>query len=175
MVGSKEVFMEQRESDMEQSHVTDLTKFVKPTHLTKAASEGSAEMIAALVRDGDANPLDVSTKLQWMISVLENARKLIQDDCVREIEKHNGKASINGAEVIKKETGTKYDYSGCGDLEWDRHDSAMKGEAELKKEREAFLKTLTKPLTIADEVTGEIITLNPPIKSSTTNIQVTFK
>lgn len=176
---SKDLFMEQRELDSlapKQSPVNDeIARRVIPVHLTKASSEGNAEMIAGLVKSGNYDALDVATKLKWMIATLEQASKLIQEDAVDAIEKHSGKATINGAEVIKKETGTKYDYSACGDSDWNTYATAARIADEKKKDREKFLKNLTKPITVADEETGEMITLNPPIKSSTTNIQVTFK
>ena len=176
---SKDLFMEQRESEFspqKESPVNDaIARRVIPTHLTKAASEGNAEMIADLVKSGNYNALDVATKMKWMIATLEQAGKLIQEDCVDEIEKHSGKATINGAEVIKKETGTKYDYEACGDAKWSNYAHIISSATESRKEREAFLKALKTPLTVADEETGEIVTLNPPIKSSTTNIAITFR
>jgi hypothetical protein len=177
---SSELHLDIRESESHEpvssySLANQLTDLVKPLQLTKAASEGMAEMIATIVKEGNANPLDVSTRLQWMATVIEQARKLIQEDCISEIEKHSGKAVINGAEVVKKETGVKYDFENCGDTEWEIYDSKEASAKASKKEREKFLKALTKPITIANEETGEMQTVNPPIKSSTTNIQVTLK
>lgn len=177
---SKSDFMDNRESESHEdvpaySLANELTQLVKPLQLTKAASEGMAEIIAGIVKDGNASALDVSTRLQWMASVIEQARKLIQEDAVREIELHSGKATINGAEVIKKETGVKYDYSKCGHVEWEMYDAKESNAKESKKEIEKMLKTISKPITIAVEETGEMVTVNPPIKSSSTNIQITFK
>lgn len=180
MGASKNTFTEIREETMaEQSFIPSVSSriadHVVPIELSKASAEGNAEQIAELVKSGEANALDVSTKLAWIISTCEQARKLIQSDAVDEIEKHNGKTTVNGAEVIKKETGAKYDYSVCADSEWERCSVEEKSAAEKRKEREKFLKTLTKPLTIANEETGEMETLNPPIKSSQTNIQISFQ
>lgn len=155
---------------------SEITDYIKPVQLTKESAGTSAQLIADMVRDGRANPLDVSTRLQWMAGVIEVARKLIQDDCVKEVMKHNGgKAVVNGAKVEKAETGTKYLYQTSGDPEWDElNEKATKAE-EAKKERENFLKSLTKPVTIAVESTGEMVTIVPPQKSSTSNIKITFE
>lgn len=177
---SKDLFHEAREADAftpsKESPVNDaIARRVIPTHLTKAACEGNAEMIADLVKSGNYNALDVATKMKWMIATLEQAGKLIQEDCVNEIEKHSGKANINGAEVIKKEVGVKYSFDECGDREWNEFFDAECEAEEKRKSREKFLKSLMGTLTIVNEQTGEIVTLNPPIKSSTTNVQITFK
>lgn len=177
MSKSNTAFMEQREAEaMTQNPVNDpITRRIIPIHLTKAASEGSAEMIADLVKSGNYNALDVATKIKWMIATLDQSLKLIQPDCVDEIEKHNGKTTVNGAEVIKKEVGTKYSYEGCNDPRWNAMNQVMVSAKEKMAEREKFLKNLTAPLSVNDEGTGEVYYLNPPNKSSTTSIAVTFK
>lgn len=177
---SKELFHDQRESqiDSPQTKATlsnELSTYLKPVMLTKDAAEGCAELIASLVKDGHENALDVSTRLQWMASTIEQARKLIQPDCIDEIERYAGKATINGAEVIKKETGVKYNYDSCNDHSWQALNDLELQAKEKRYEREKFLKSLTSPLTVADPETGEMNTINPPVKLSTTNIQVTFK
>lgn len=176
---SKQAFMDLREQEVSESNtnpVNDpITRRIIPVHLTKAASEGSAETIADLVKSGNYNALDVATKIKWMIATLDQSLKLIQPDCVDEIEKHNGKTTVNGAEVIKKEVGTKYSYEGCNDPRWNAMNQVMVSAKEKMAEREKFLKNLAAPLSVNDEGTGEVYYLNPPNKSSTTSIAVTFK
>jgi hypothetical protein len=110
-----------------------------------------------------------------MAEVIERARKLIQEDCVTEIGRHqNGKAEINGAKVERAETGTKYDYSTSKDPVWMRLDQAALSASEAKKARETFLKSLPEPMTIADPDTGEMIEIVKPQKTSTTNIKISF-
>lgn len=168
--------MAQREADeaIQADFTYTITGLIRPTHLTKAAAEGSAEQIADIVKEGHANALDVSTKIAWMVGVLETARKMIQDDAVREIEKHNDKATINGAEVVKAETGTRYDYSGCGDPEWKALESLATSTAEARKAREKFLRSMTKPENIVTD-DGEAVTVNPPQRTSQTNIKISFQ
>lgn len=177
MTGSKETFESVREAEISNtSPVNDpITRRIIPTHLTKAASEGSAEMIADLVREGNYNALDVATKIKWMIATLTQAQKLIQPDCIDAIEKENGKATVNGAEVIKKETGVSYDYANCKDPSWDAMNKVMTSAKEKMAEREKFLKNITAPMSVNDQETGEVYELNPPIKTSSSSIQVTFK
>lgn len=42
---------------------------------------------------------------------------------------------------------------------------------DMLKERESLLKSLKEPTTFLDETTGEVIKLNPPIKTTTTYIK----
>lgn len=42
---------------------------------------------------------------------------------------------------------------------------------DMLKERESLLKSLKEPTTFLDEATGEVIKLNPPIKTTTTYIK----
>jgi hypothetical protein len=128
-----------------------------------------------MVKDGHVNALDIATRLNWMAQVIEQAKDLIREDCIIEIEKHGGKAVINGVEVIRKETGTKYNYKSCGDGVWQRAYDDEIIAANQRKEREKLLKAITSRIEVTDEITGEICSLLPPIKSSTTNIQITIK
>lgn len=182
MTSSKDIYTEMREAELSQeqpipsSISNEITRYIKPLHLSKAEAMDSAHAIAELVREGDANPLDVASRLRWMQDVIEQARELIRQDCVTEVGRHSGKAIINGAEIEKMETGHKYDYANCGDPVWCNYDAAEKNAKEAKKEREKFLKTIKAPMTVADELTGgEMVTLNPPIHTSTSNIKITFK
>lgn len=174
----KEIFMEQRENEDSFSPVSEIEsqiiQNIKPTSLTKKSSEDHAQAIAEMVWGGHASALDMATKLQWIISVCETARKKIQNESVDEIMKHSGPATINGAKVEKTETGISYDYASSGDSEWERYDQMATSAAASKKERETFLKALTKPMTIVNDDSGEIHEIKPPQKTSSTNIKITF-
>jgi hypothetical protein len=79
-----------------------------------------------------------------------------------------------GAVIDSVETGVKYDYQSTNCPEWERFDEMVKHYSELKKQRETFLKSLKEPLNIITD-DGEIVTINPPIKSSTTALKITLK
>lgn len=68
--------------------------------------------------------------------------------------------TLHGVELTETMNGVRYDFSNCNDSEWDDLNAQIKALDAQKKEREKFLKTLTKPM--ADPATGEVI--NPPIK-----------
>ena len=82
--------------------------------------------------------------------------------------------SYHGATFDIKEAGVKYDYSQCQDVIWNDIDKKMQMLTERKKEREAFLKTIKERFTFVDESTGEIVTIYPAQKKSTTTYAITW-
>lgn len=75
-----------------------------------------------------------------------------------------------GCEVIEKETGVSYDFTACDDEEWSDLDAQIKALDAKKKDREKFLKTITKP--IFDE---NGVQIKPPVKKGKIGLAVTIK
>lgn len=122
----------------------------------KAALIGRAEQIIDHVREGRLDALQTlifAKKGLEMFSALEkNVRPYAE-----------GKAIEKGytayeCEIVEKNSPSKYDFTVCGDSQWDNLQAQLtKIQAEIK-EREAFLKVLKEPVFI--ESTGEQV--NPP-------------
>lgn len=119
-------------------------------------------------------------KVAEAVSCMEHFIKGIKDDprfkdYVREetAKYPKGFVSNSGAKIECCETGTKYDYSGCGDIEWEMMDAEMKGLKDRIAEREKFLKNL--PLEGIDvRFQDQLIHVFPPAKSSTSSFKVTL-
>lgn len=75
-----------------------------------------------------------------------------------------------GCEITERVTGASYDFTACDDEEWSDLDAQIKELDAKKKEREKFLKTITKP--IFDENGIEI---KPPIKKGKLGLAVSIK
>ena len=101
----------------------------------------------------------------------------IKDAVIQECEKYGKGESPGylGAVIQIKETGVKYDFSVCNDPVYERLVEERKIIDEQCKEREKYLKTLSKSKTEIDEDTGDIFQLFPPAKQSTTSYSITFK
>jgi translation elongation factor EF-Tu-like GTPase len=101
--------------------------------------------------------------------------KVYKDCLLSECDKNGRKFEYFGAEFMQKETGTKYDYSKCNDTTILELTAQVETLKEQIKKREDFLKML--PIEGVETITsdGEVVTLYPPSKSSTTSIQITFK
>lgn len=151
---------------------------IKPLQLSKASAEGHAEALAELVKSGEVNPLDMATRLRYIMNVCDQALKQIQPECVAEADTYDKKENIlfNNAKIQAKETGVKYNYESTGDPVWKEASTQETLYAAERKKREDFLKTITAPMSIADESTGgEMVTIHPARKTSTRSVQITFE
>jgi hypothetical protein len=119
-------------------------------------------------------------KVAEAISCMEHFIKGVKDDprfkeYVREETSKYPKGFISnsGAKIECIESGVKYDYSGCGDIQWETMDAEMKGLKDRITEREKFLKNL--PLEgIEVRHEDQLIHVYPPSKSSTSSFKITL-
>lgn len=154
--------------------IDDAVMYAVPS---KAKAKEMVDRLVEMVQSGMTDPLTMLVKLKFAQSVIADVIESIQPNCVDEASKYHKGEDIKllGAELKVKEAGVKYDYSGCGDTDWEFYDNMEKVGKEAKNERANFLKSLKKSETIVDENTGEIYTIHPPIKKSSTIVQVTIK
>lgn len=126
--------------------------------------------------NGDVEPLELAVYFKSIEKTIEEVKETLSSMALSEAEKYGkGKFEFKGAEIQVKELGTKYDYSQTGDTEWERLTSEKNAIDARIKDREAMLKSLTGSLTIVNEDTGEMETIYPPIKKSTTGISISLK
>lgn len=143
---------------------------------TKEQAEVFANKLTEEVLQGEVNPLELHVKMSAMQKAFDAVKKNIASLVLEEAQKYGEKSfEAMNAKIEIQELGVKYDFSGCGDYEWEMLDAREKATSDAKKEREKFLKSLTKSMTIVNEGTGEIEMVRPPVKSSTTGIKVTLK
>ena len=155
---------------------TQLTFNKVPT--TKIAQQQLADLLVSQVTEGDISPVEAVVKAKALVSVLDTfiKDKSVTEQVIIETGKY-GKGeypSWGSAKVEVRETGVKYDFSNCNDSIWDDLNSQIEKIKAQMKERENFLRVITKPKTELDPDTGEVFTINPPARSSTTSYAVTF-
>lgn len=144
--------------------------------VTRQSIGETVAIIIKAVDDGDVNPLEARIRLKAIEEVVKTASSSIARYVRDEAEKHGTRSfDYMGAKVELAETGVDYNYDVCGDPEWEALQSNMKQLKADIKAREEFLKSLKKPLTVANDETGEIITINPPVKTSTSGVKITIK
>jgi hypothetical protein len=119
--------------------------------------------------EGNLDPLELYTKTKYLAKRLAEIAKSVEEEAMDKMPAN--KYEFGGFTLTKKEAGTRYDFSKCNhpDMDW-----MMKQEVELKTnkaELEKLLKSLTKPTTIVTD-DGEAVVINPPIKKSTTIIEL---
>lgn len=132
------------------------------------------EMVQGII-DGNAETDKALLTIRAIRVAMESAEDKIKDQVIDELHRRGKEGfDVYGAKVNLKELGVKYDFENCKDPEWLIFNIQIKKLTELRKEREVFLKSLTKSMTIVDEDTGEVLTINPPIRQSTTSYTITF-
>lgn len=161
---------EENLSNQETGLSLELSGLIK---LNKSEIKERSNEIKQRVLDGELNPLDV---LIMAKKGIESFKQLETD--IRPIaeEESYGKGYVkHGVSVEEKMNGVKYDFSNCGDKEWEEINAEFEAIKLRKEKRETFLKTLTKPLELVDTDTGETYTIHPPIKSGKIGLTLTIK
>lgn len=118
---------------------------------------------------------DGSIDTQWLHGALSKLIKNLTD--LKELNAQNLDADniykeAFGFTFTKKEAGAKYDFSNCNHPKWNELANYQSQIKDDMKSIEVTLKTIKEPITIVDESTGNIVQVNPPIKSSKTIIEV---
>lgn len=142
---------------------------------TKADIERTAMTIRNIVLEGEANELQLWKQVIAMEKLVATikADALIKDAVLEKAERYGGKPfEAYNASFRIGETGVKYDYSACSDLEYDEICEEFEKLTARKKAREEFLKTIAP----GSEVYGKDgVQIMPPPKTSTTSVVVTIK
>lgn len=148
-------------------------------YATEVTKETIKEQSFALLKDldeGHISPLQLASQLKFVEDIITNVKEeLRQRVCAEQSKYGKERMTYKGADFDIKEAGIKYDYSHCNDTIWDGLKQQLDDYNVKMKEREAFLKTLKERFTYIDDSTGEIITLYPPQKKSTTTYSITWK
>ena len=146
--------------------------------VSKANREELAIQIVEAIDAGDLNPLDI----HYQVKAMEDFIKMLtvnsryKDAVLTEGMKHGKSFQFNGSKMEIKETGVKYDYSKCGDPNWQILENQITELKDKQKAVEAHLKVLpAEGLQVVNADSGEVIQMYPPVKTSTTSIAVTLK
>lgn len=146
---------------------------------TEVTKEAIKEQSLALLNDideGFMHPLQVAAQFKFIEDVIANVKEELRQRVVAEQSKYGKeRMTFHGATFEIKEAGVKYDYSHCECTIWNDLKQQLDALNDKMKEREAFLKTLKERFTYIDESTGQIFTLYPPQKKSTTTYAITWK
>ena len=153
--------------------ISVLTQF----HTSKEGIGRFVNQVVSEVRDGVYNPLQLKIVLKAIQKSCEEIEKQTNDLSIFEAEKYGKKSfDMMDVRVEVSELGTKYDFSNCNHPELIRIEGEIKKLSAEKKRIELFMKTITESMVICNVDTGgEHVEINPPIKSSTTGLKITFK
>ncbi len=158
--------------------MTQLTKLaVVELPEGKQAVERLERHIVDMIIDGEVDPLEADIKLAGMQKAIDAVRKNLHvKHAVMEIASRYPEKTfeIYGAQITKKLTPARYDYSASDDPVWKSLNDQVAELTERRKQREKMLQTLTSPLTIADDDTGDMTTVHPPAKEQGETLSIRF-
>lgn len=148
---------------------TDLINWV-PAVDTKEKLAKTAEMLTEAVTEGRVDPIQAAVAFDALSKIMKTAIEQINGLVLTEIGKYHKqeKITVGRVEIREKEAGTRYDYSDTGDPIWTRLMEIKTANDKALKERETFLQSLSRSITVVDEETGEVYKIYPPVKKSTT-------
>lgn len=130
-------------------------------------------------RAGNVSETDFIGQLEFLIQSFTAASDTIRAEITEtllrsygETEARKGIKNRLGHEIKVAEMGTKYDYSNTP--RWVEINTRLQEVKVQLTELEMQLKVLKSPQQLFDGETGELIDMNPPIKSSKTGIKITI-
>lgn len=135
-------------------------------------SETISEKIE-LIDDGYLDVVDFFIYLKKLEYVVKTSLDAVKDRI--DYSKFENTQSKYYCELVAKQVGVKYDFSNCGHYHYNQYAKTINETKEEMKQIETFLKSLKSKTSIVDEESGEVFELNPPIKTGSTTVQLTFK
>ena len=147
--------------------------------LSKETMQIQSRTLIQPIIDGEIDPLRAVAKIRFLSDMLTAALKddRVKDIILGEIDKNGGKeATAFGVKFTQKEMGVSYDYTVCGDPEYDRLAAEMEDLKARMKEREKFLMGIpAEGLPMVDQETGDCYKIIRPLRRASLNYSVTFK
>ena len=147
--------------------------------LSKSQIKVIAQTTVSDIIDNGKDIVQISemlTKVQLLIKEMKDSSEF-NDALIYEVTKYGkGYVTPSGTKMEVGEFGTKYDFSQCGDTIFDSLEQQQKSIDEAVKERKEFLRKVpSEGMQLLDAASGEIITIYPPSKSSSTSVKFTIQ
>ena len=138
---------------------------------TKADGAQFAESLKAELLEGWGSEVEIYHSMKAIAHAVEC---VLKDKELKEMvcdAINRGETPINGAKVEVKEVGTRYKFQGTA---FDHYKQQMKPYQDLLKDAETIGKSTKAVAEITCPETGEVLTILPAIKTSTTTPVITL-
>ncbi len=139
---------------------------------TKADGQSFAESLKAELLEGWGSEVEIYSSMK---AIAHAVKCFIDDKDIKDMVSeaiNRGETPINGAKVEVKEMGTRYKYQGTA---FDHYEQQMKPYQDLLKDAETIGKSIKTVTEFTCPETGEVLTILPAIKTSTTTPVITLK
>ena len=154
------------------------TNLVALFETTKAERGEFVTMLLDAMNSGSVDATLIHTQVKAMEDlckqILEN--KEYKELVLAEAEKNGKEFTRHGQKFSIREVGVKYDFESCGDPLYNVYNAQLDELMAKINERKAFLKGIpTEGIDTLEPLTGELIKITPPVKTSTTSVVVNLK
>jgi hypothetical protein len=143
---------------------------------TKTLVKTTSESLLNEVQEGNIDTLSTLAHLEFMSQVIETAKEELRQRAVSELDLYGAEAKTgvvkHGVTFQQKEVGVRYNFENTP--AWNEIKAREDAIASERKSLEEQLKVLKAKQTMLDDATGELITMNPPIKTSKTSVAITL-
>jgi hypothetical protein len=126
------------------------------------------------IKSSSFDPLKVFVASKRAIEFFTSISDNVKDEALKEAQKYGSESLVkHDAKIDVGSTYTQYDFTVCRDEEYNcLVNEKTTLEAKIK-EKEKFLKSLTKPVNIVSD-DGELITVYPPLVKRTDGLKITY-
>lgn len=132
--------------------------------LTKADINNKVAIIGEAIAEGHFSAVDALCFAKKLEELAKQLGAVSKDYAADELSLGKNQKYDRFSVSITERNNVRYDYGSTGDAQWIKMNEEVETlKAEIKA-RETFLKSVTKPMTIVDEDSGSIETINPPIQ-----------
>lgn len=144
-------------------------------NITSESISSEVQKMVSAVENGDVDPIKAIAYINAVDKILKEVRSKVMDMALDEFAKYGEKeiSVLDGCKISQVEAGVRYDYSNCE--KWRTIKENEDAISSQRKSLEKTLQTITKPIQSIDEETGEVLSLFPPIRTSTTTLKVVIK
>lgn len=149
--------------------------------VSKASVEEIRKEIATKVTEGEISAVQVQAAIKFYEKIFNGDDKkdnglvhTIKPYVVDELEKDPHRKNWFGFNVTIGETGARYYFDNCNDPVYNELTEQLKELTDKIKERETFLKGVKTAMPIVS-LDGEVVTIYPPAKKSTTSAKFQLK
>lgn len=157
------------------SATTALQTIAQSAIISKAGQAATVDDLVAQVTGGNVDPIQAFVQMK---AIGEIAGQFIKHPDIVSLTQGEtitrGKdASFGGAKVGIAYT-TRYDFTMCGDAEYDALIREKESLDAKIKAREMFLKSIPEKVDVVDKETGELVSICAPLATKSSSIRVTF-
>lgn len=132
-----------------------------------------SQLLVSEIENKDIDPLQLKVFIKGIETVFANIKPALDEAARDAAEAYGAKeVKLHGATITLVEAGTKYDYSNCNHPMYFAYQGEEKKYGEMRKALEKTLQSLKGKTIMGDPETGESFEVFPPVKTSTSTIQI---